>query len=198
MATAALLVDLDGTVWDSAAWYAEIITAATGQPFLRVTQALRTKPVARVMTDLGVSRSAFSRLCLDAIETLVVFDGVRETLARLLARGTATGAVTNLPGWVAVPMLRSTGLQDLFTVVIDYGKTRRHKPAPDPLLAALTELGVPPTRDSWYIGDTVADAEAARAAGISFVWAGYAPPASPPNEMDAIAASFNEVEGVFE
>ena len=50
--------------------------------------------------------------------------------------------------------------------------TERHKSEPDPLLEYLRRTGARP-EETIYVGDTAHDSQAARAAGISFVFAGW-------------------------
>jgi phosphoglycolate phosphatase-like HAD superfamily hydrolase len=125
LAATALLLDLDGTLWDSADWYPKLIAEACGQGGPEIEAALQRKAVARVLGDFGVTQARFAELCGDLGSSLVVFDGVADVLARIAARGIATGAVTNLPGWIATPMLRATGLAPLLDVVIPYSRTVR-------------------------------------------------------------------------
>lgn len=66
----------------------------------------------------------------------------------------------------------------LFDTVVCGGDTARHKPAPDPVLKALDDLGVAPGPDSWYVGDSTTDVVAANRAGITSVFfngAGWEP-----------------------
>jgi phosphoglycolate phosphatase-like HAD superfamily hydrolase len=197
LAEAALLLDLDGTLWDSAAWYPEVIAKACGCQAPEIQEALRHRSVTRVLADFGITKTRFAILCSDLGGTLVVFDRVRDTLASVVARDIATGAVTNLPGWVAQPMLQSTGLAHFLDIVIPYRRAMRPKPWPDTLLDALGRLGVPATAASWYVGDTVDDAQAAQAAGISFAWVGYGIPGPVPADPRRVLSSFSEIEDLF-
>ncbi len=49
--------------------------------------------------------------------------------------------------------------------IIDGSRVEHAKPAPDMLLFAARELGVEPSR-AWYVGDSIWDMQAARAAGM--------------------------------
>jgi phosphoglycolate phosphatase-like HAD superfamily hydrolase len=198
LAKAALLLDLDGTLWDSAAWYPEVIAKACGCPGSEIEEALRHGSVTRVLADFGITHKRFARLCSDLGATLVVFDRVPDTLASVAARDIATGAVTNLPGWVAGPMLQSTGLASFFDVVIPYRRAMRPKPWPNTILDALGRLCVPAAMASWYVGDTADDAQAAQAAGISFAWVGYGMPGKVPADARRVLSSFSEVEDLFQ
>ena len=59
-------------------------------------------------------------------------------------------------------------LQDRFDVVITSEDTERHKPEPDPVLAALARLGRPP-EGACYVGDAPFDLRAGRAAGVATI-----------------------------
>ncbi|WP_198371115.1 HAD family hydrolase [Roseomonas rosulenta] len=66
-------------------------------------------------------------------------------------------------GWVAQ-----------FGALVGAGDASADKPAAAPLLLALERLGVPPSGSVWYVGDTVLDMQAARAAGCRAVLLGDA------------------------
>jgi beta-phosphoglucomutase len=61
------------------------------------------------------------------------------------------------------PILESAGVLPLFGAAVYAGDVIRHKPAPDPYLAALDRLGV---RRALVIEDSAAGIESARAAGL--------------------------------
>ncbi|MGE0385250.1 MAG: HAD family hydrolase [Gammaproteobacteria bacterium] len=58
----------------------------------------------------------------------------------------------------------------LFDTTVCGDDTARHKPAPDPVLRALANLGVAPGRDCWYVGDSTTDVVCANRAGITSVF----------------------------
>ncbi|MDO4902761.1 MAG: HAD-IA family hydrolase [Limosilactobacillus sp.] len=59
-----------------------------------------------------------------------------------------------------------------FEVAIASEDTEKHKPSPDPILAALDRMGVKP-ENAVYVGDTINDLLAAKAAGVKFAGANY-------------------------
>lgn len=92
------------------------------------------------------------------------YDGVREMLAGLGSAGLLLGIVTGKGRrlWeVTEPTLPS----DLFTVVVTEDDVERPKPDPEGLVAAARAIAVPPERIA-YVGDSVADLKAGRAAGM--------------------------------
>ncbi len=64
--------------------------------------------------------------------------------------------------------LASTGIHDLFQVVVTGGHVVKPKPDPDGLLIALEQLKIS-SAEALYIGDTWEDCQMARAAGVPFV-----------------------------
>jgi HAD superfamily hydrolase (TIGR01509 family) len=174
MATVSVVFDLDGTLWDSRPWYeflAEGISPGQGNA---------GNNAAKLLRNAGFTPLSFERACAESI--IPLFEGVMGAIKELSASGVAMAAATNLPAWIALPMIKAAELDEFFPVVIDWGATSRHKPKPDPLLLAAKRLGMKPV-DCWYVGDDPSDALAAVAAGMRFAWAswGYsesAPPAT--------------------
>lgn len=66
-----------------------------------------------------------------------------------------------------------TGLQQYMKCAVLADHTSNHKPHPEPLLKAAELLGVAPA-EAIYVGDTVFDAQAAKAAGMDFAFARWA------------------------
>lgn len=71
----------------------------------------------------------------------------------------------------------------LFKVAITSADTKKHKPAPDPILAAMDKMGVDPAT-TVYVGDTINDLKAAHAAGVKFAGTFYSA-ANPDSIKDA-------------
>jgi HAD superfamily hydrolase (TIGR01549 family) len=169
----AVILDLDGTVWDSRPFYA---TAAGGSSAAKEERALSELKAAGSAATLlkrsGMNKNAFRRHC-NATGNLTLYPDVLTTITELSERGTPLGAVTNLPSWMVNPMLACRGLDEMFWSVVTYGWTTRNKPWPDPLLLCCRELEVKAGSDCWYIGDTDGDCTAARRAGLSFAWASW-------------------------
>lgn len=193
MARRAVLFDLDGTVWDSHPWVAAVAGDGDRPRQERTLQALQSRrPAATVLRQAGITRTAFAELARGE-HRAALYPGAYDTLQQLAADGVALGAVTNLPGWMANAMLVGLQLDALLPVVVTYERTTLRKPHPDPLLLALTELGVRPTRRSWYVGDTDGDCRAAAAAGLSFAWVSWGYEPHPPAGAHLRLDSFGEV-----
>ena len=156
MAQPIVLWDLDGTVWDSAAWYASLCGSGQGNVAIR-------------LSDAGYTPARFQREC--AANPPKIFDGIVECLAVLADRGHALGVVTSLPRWMVEPLLRGTGLSTTFDVVVPH--TRLYRTKRNQLIRAVSDLGDEVSCHHWYVGDTEGDKDSALEAGLSFAWAGW-------------------------
>ncbi len=190
LAADAVVVDLDGTVWDSMPWY-EALADATGR---RAPDGLTA---ARLLKAVGYTERTFAKACTDARPPLRLYPEIASALEHLAGRGITLGAVTNLPRWMAQPMLAAAGLAPLLRTVIDYGATRRHKPRPDPLLEACQRIGCVPER-TWYVGDHPNDAKAAASANMSFAWASWGYTSTAPPTAQRVLESPGEIRTLHE
>jgi phosphoglycolate phosphatase len=173
MAAAAFIVDLDGTIWDSHQWVADLVSVGDSDVRESVLEKLRAgRPAATLLRRSGTTPARFRELCAASV-TLRLYSGAKEVLSALCDRGLPLGVVTNLPRWMAMPMLASSRLADLFASTVTYERTSRRKPHPDPLQLACSEMEVAPAEDVWYIGDSESDCRAATTAGLSFAWASW-------------------------
>lgn len=167
----AVLFDLDGTVWNSWPWYAQLLhVRGAGSIDDQRTLLEGGEPAAALFHSVGLSASAFKTAC--ALEPPPLFGGIAEMMRHLVDAGVRLGAVTNLPKWLYAPMLAAHDESLAFETVVGWSDARR-KPRPDPLELAMEHLGVEPAAEHWYVGDTASDAEATVAAGMSFAWAAW-------------------------
>lgn len=106
-------------------------------------------------------------------DTLEAFDEVLDILPRLRGEGRRLGIVTaKRHRTVALALDRFPSLASYFDVVIAHEDTDRHKPQPDPVLAALARLEAGPG-EAAYVGDSPFDIQAAKAAGVFAVAVGW-------------------------
>jgi pyrophosphatase PpaX len=96
------------------------------------------------------------------------FDGIAEMLAALDARGYRLGVVTSKMQHFARRGMRIFDLEKYFDVAVFHDDVTRHKPDPEPLLEAARRGAVDP-RNAFYIGDSIHDVVAGRAAGMTTV-----------------------------
>jgi phosphoglycolate phosphatase len=93
-----------------------------------------------------------------------MYPGVKEGLLALQEKGLRLACVTNKPIAFAEPLLAKTGLDHFFDVVYGGDSLPHKKPHPCPLLKVCKDFGLQP-REVVAIGDSINDAQAARAAG---------------------------------
>ncbi|MCQ8897602.1 phosphoglycolate phosphatase [Limnobacter humi] len=93
------------------------------------------------------------------------YPGVLEGLEAFAQAGLKLAVVTNKPERFTGPLLARSGIACYFSVVIGGDTFERKKPDPLPVLKACERLGVSPS-EALFIGDSLNDAQAARAAGV--------------------------------
>lgn len=194
MAADTLLLDLDGTVWDSHSWYADTIATLSGASAVTIATRLGAgASVVRLLRDGGVSNTQLARAARDHGASIGLYEGVLETLERLRASGTDVGVVSNLPGWLVRPLLTSTGIGAYAEAIATPRPGLPAKPQPHGIARVLGELGRPTGAGTWFAGDGRTDAEAARAAGVRFAWASYGYEAETPPGVDKVLVRFEDV-----
>lgn len=180
----AVMVDLDGTLLDTAA---DLAAAAN----MMLRELGRTElPLQTIQSFIGkgiqmlVKRSLTGRLdgepAVELLErampiyernyerTLCMstqpYPGVLEGLNALRDNGFRLACVTNKAEAFTLPLLRATNLMCFFDIVLSGDSLPRKKPDPMPLLHACAHFGIEP-HEMLLIGDSLNDAQAARAAG---------------------------------
>ena len=170
----ALLIDMDGTLLDSAPRITDAVNAARAEvplPPLRVDQVAPhvgwglTRLLAGTLPPAHrgeAARSAFHAHLDGTTWTPVLFPGA-ETLIRECPVPVAL--VTNQPGRVLRPLLARLGWP--LAAVVDGDHPSGRKPDPGPIMAALEALQVAAAH-ALFVGDSAADRDAAAAAGVDF------------------------------
>lgn len=194
MAARVILLDLDGTVWDSYPWYSRVLERTGLIRAEEAESALRQgRPIIRLGKDLGVSRSRLIRMIQDTSEPIPIYPGVEASLARLSARRTTLGIVTSLSGAIALPMLAKASIDSFFQTIVHPGVCRTYKPDARPILVALEALAEAASSSVVYVGDREEDAAAARNAGIRFAWASFGYGTRTPSLEETVLARFGEI-----
>ena len=93
-----------------------------------------------------------------------IYPGVQEGLDVLQAQGYPLACVTNKSERFTLPLLDYVKFSSYFKCVVAGDTLPQKKPDPEPLLHACKQLGVVPS-EMLMIGDSMNDAQAARAAG---------------------------------
>jgi len=93
-----------------------------------------------------------------------MYPGVKEGLDLLRAQGYPLACVTNKSERFTLPLLDYVNLSSYFVSVVAGDTLPQKKPDPEPLLHACKQMNVAP-HEMLMIGDSLNDAQAARAAG---------------------------------
>ncbi|MCD7136972.1 HAD family hydrolase [Limosilactobacillus balticus] len=114
-----------------------------------------------------------------------VIEGIPEMLNTLANRKDAKIAIatSKLADEYQEYFVNKYDFAKLFKVAVTSADTKKHKPAPDPILAAMDKMGADPAT-TVYVGDTINDMKAAHAAGAKFAGALYSS-ANPDSIKDA-------------
>lgn len=191
----AVIVDLDGTMVDTLGDFDVALNRTLtdiGRP--PVTRADIERMVGKGSMHLIRSALKHGGLDAEAAEALLepawaryqahyqavngqhsaVYPGVAEGLAALAARGLPLACLTNKPLAFARDLLARKGLAGPFREVFGGDSFARTKPDPLPLLETCRALGTVPAA-TLMVGDSLNDAQAARAAGcpVALVTYGY-------------------------
>lgn len=209
----AVLIDLDGTLVDSAP---DIVTAANRMlgelgapplPFETVAGFIGKGVPNLVRRTIGASPTVASVTESDAQAIFYkhyeqsngrfgkVFPGVVQGLEALERCGYRLGCVTNKPMAYTVPLLELMGLSTFFKAVVGGDSLQQMKPHPAPLFDACLQLGVSP-KHGVLVGDSEVDCMAGRAAEmpVYIVRYGYPGPGGlQALECNAFIDSFTEL-----
>jgi phosphoglycolate phosphatase len=93
-----------------------------------------------------------------------VYPGVKTGLQRMYENGLKLACVTNKPAIFTEPLLAKKGLYDFFSLIYSADSLPRKKPDPFPMLMVSSKFNICPSQ-ILVVGDSINDAQAARAAG---------------------------------
>jgi len=206
MSIRALLLDLDGTLADTAPDLGAALNQLLAEESRPALAAEVIRPVAsngargllKIGFDLTPDDPRYEGLrtrLLDfymqgiALETRL-FPGMLPLLESLDEENIPWGIVTNKPTWLTGPLLEALSIAPAPATVVCGDTLSKAKPHPEPMHHAAQQLGLPCAQCA-YVGDAPRDIEAARAAGMPAIAAGWGYlPESPAIEAwgaDAIA-----------
>lgn len=188
----AALIDLDGTLLDTAPDLAAAANATLAELGLVPVEAARVRDfvgrgiavLVRRALEASLGRAAEATL-LERAQALFAahyerengraarpFPGVVEGLAAMRAQGLRLACVTNKHSRFTLPLLGKTSLERFFDAVVTSDIAGARKPDPAVFLHACRLLGVAPA-EACAIGDSANDAEGARAAGCRVLLVPY-------------------------
>ena len=181
-----LIFDIDGTLWDSRVLVAE-----------GYNLQLQEEGLAQFRTDPETLKALFGKVMTDIADALfptlpaqeryplmercmarenrylhenpcqVGYPGIRETL-EALSRNHRLFIVSNSQCGYPEVCMEKLGIRELISGHLCFGDTQA--PKGETIRVLMERHGI---TSAAYIGDTQGDAEAARDAGIPFVWASY-------------------------
>lgn len=184
----AVLFDMDGTLLDSIELIIEgAVYAFDGREGPRPTRAewkaLIGTPLDAMLAhwatnadDASFLKARYRQFQMDNHDRLVtLYPGVEETLRELHERGHPLAIVSSKLDAGIRRSMDFYKLTSLFDAIVGIDHTARHKPDPEPVIYALSQLQVSP-RQAWFVGDSPHDIEAGRDAGVNTVavpWGAY-------------------------
>ena len=125
------------------------------------------------------------------------YPALEETLDALAARGVKLALCTNKPERLTHLLIDALGWQDRFAAIVGADTLAVRKPDPLPLKEAIARAG---GGRAAYVGDSITDAETARAASVPFVAVSFGFSDRPVEQLgaDAVIDSYGELIGVLE
>lgn len=124
-----------------------------------LTQDWKPGKSAQLFDQLGVIYDKYDE---DALSRWSPYPDTLSLLDTLAASGYRLGVVSNCGARAVHGVLAKFRISDYFEIILSRNEVSRIKPAPEGLILALEQLGVPPDR-ALFIGDSVNDILAARA-----------------------------------
>jgi phosphoglycolate phosphatase len=211
----AIVIDLDGTLLHTAPELAESANRmlrdmgrpAVSQDLLMsyigngihwlvkraLTGDMHAEPDAALFDQaLPIFEKHYTELLLESKP----FDGVVAGLDALKAAGYRLGCITNKVARYTEPLLQGIGLAHYFEIVLAGDTLPEKKPHPLPLLHSAEFFGVPIER-LLLIGDSLSDAQAARAAGCPIICVPYGYNHGEPVETLNVDAVIPDLTGVL-
>lgn len=216
----AVILDLDGTLLDTAADLAAAVNAMLADagraplPVERVAayvgkgaavlvhRALTGDPEGRAPEAAfePAYRAFLEHYRVENGRHAALYPGVLAGLEAMRAKGLRLAVVTNKPQAFIGPLLEQCGIAHYFELVVGGDSLARRKPDPLPMLHVCESFGLEPAQVV-AIGDSLNDALAARAAGMPVLAVPYGY-----NEghdvrsldVDAIVSSLLEAAGLIE
>lgn len=218
----AVLIDLDGTLVDTAPDIAEAVNRmllergapplpfdtvrafiGNGVPTL-IRRVLRASGAADAADAAGANEQAALALFLRHYRDTngrygQVFPGVRDGLEALRQAGYRLGCVTNKPAAPTAAVLDIHALTPFFDVVVAGDTLSQMKPSPEPLLHACRALQASAS-DCVLVGDSAVDIAAARAARMPVYIVRYGYPGAEGHDAmqcDGLIDSLGELPAII-
>ncbi len=212
----AVLLDLDGTLVDSAEDLRDALNAVLDREGLRAVSGeevramigdgvpkLVERGLAKTGGDPGRARDLVPGFLAiyepRASRKTRAYPGVLETLQALKAAGLRLAVVTNKPEAATIAILDALGLAPLIDAVVGGDTLPERKPDPAPVIAALHRLGGE-ARAAVMVGDNHHDVQAAHGAGLKAVLVSYGYAHGAPHALgaDSVIDAFADLPAALE
>jgi phosphoglycolate phosphatase len=120
------------------------------------------------------------------------FPGIHDALESLASAGAALAICTNKPEALTLRLVEALGLGNRFAAMVGGDTLPARKPDPAPLLEAIARAG---GGRAVLVGDSIVDADTARAAGVPFVAVSFGFSDRPVGALgaDAVIDHFDEL-----
>jgi len=185
----AVIFDLDGTIADTECFHRqaweittqnyklgilgeEIFKASLGISSIKTLQRLLPESWHAQIPEIAESKFQ-TTMDLMRDQEIRIMPGFLETYSALLDRNVQVGICTSARAENVIALLESKGslpdiLRSLQGRIVWKEMTDLGKPAPDPLLLAMTLLGSPAADEVVYVGDALADYTCAQSVGTYY------------------------------
>lgn len=175
-----MVFDVDGTLIDSGEadvrglqdTLEQLTGVVTPLEELHFSLGIPGKDALRILgiEDIDAVEEQWIQNNLRYWDAITLFDGMKETLETLFARGIRLGVATSRTHREFDADFPRYGVARLFGPMICADDTTSHKPEPGPLLRYLELTGARP-EEVLYVGDTINDSLCAQRAGVDFALA---------------------------
>lgn len=188
MTIQAVLLDLDGTLLDSALDFIAILQqmraerglAPMDARLIRQQASAGATAMVSLALDMSPEHPGFTAHRDDFLQRYGqeycthsrLFDGLEQLLSLLEQQQVPWGVATNKPERFTRPILQQLQLAGRAAVIVCPEQVKQSKPAPDMLLLACRQLEIAP-QHALYVGDDLRDIQAATAAGMPSMAVGY-------------------------
>jgi phosphoglycolate phosphatase len=184
----AFMFDLDGTLIQSAVDFVKLKRETIRRlselqvPTDELSEKMKTYEIMAKVRQLTASGKLdlsypeivaettliWNRVELETVRNTERIPGAERALIQLRSKDMRIGVITRGCGDYAAKALRTTRLFSLVDIIIGRDDTVEAKPNPEPLLRAMSRLGVE-APETVMIGDSVDDAACAHKAGVAFI-----------------------------
>lgn len=184
----ALLLDLDGTLVDTALDFIHILQSMQAAAGLNPTRATTIRntvsdgasAMIQACFDLPLSSPEFQQKLEQLLDTYQdelgkkaqLFPGFNELISFLEKHHIAWGIVTNKPWRFTQPLLERLNISPSQNVIVCPEHVKNSKPAPEALLLAASKLHLK-AEQCLYVGDHIRDIEAAKNANMKSIACAY-------------------------